>query len=301
VPREIKFRTKHEIALAQIDAALIAGMPRGIINADVAFGNNTDFRDALTARRLRYAVGIQATTTVWPPGKGPIVPKATSKRGKQPTLLRRDKEHQPVTVRQLADQLGRDCFRPVTWREGSHGELRSDFCAVRVRPAHLDFRREPPRAEEWLLIEWPVDEADPTKYWLLRLSRQASLRRLVYTAKGRWPVEQDYKELKAVGLGDYEVRGWRGFHHHATLCIAAYAFLIVERGLFPLWGNRGTSRGTLSRISRGEGSCGSAHTTGTAQSNFDCDLAGGVERCNGQSRAPVPVLPEIQRPHVIIS
>src|SRR5262249_17984255 len=98
-----------------------------------------------------------------------------------------------------------------------------------------------------------------------------------------------------------EVRGWRGFHHHATLCIAAYAFLIVERGLFSLWRNRGTSRGTLSQISRGERPCGSAHTTGTTQSNFDCDLAGGVERCNGQSRTSVPVLPKIQRPHVIIS
>src|SRR5262249_35346160 len=193
-----------------------------------------DFRDALTARRLHYAVGIQATTTVWPPGKGPIVPKATSNRGRPPTLLRRDEKHQPVTVRQLADQLGRDCFRPVTWREGSHGELRSSFCTVRVRPAHLDFQRETPRAEEWLLIEWPVPEPDSTKYWLLTLSRQSSLRRLVYAAKGRWPVERDYNELKAVGLGVYEVRGWRGFHHHATLCIAAYAFLIVERGLFSL-------------------------------------------------------------------
>src|SRR5215510_3406349 len=301
VPREIKFRTKHEIALAQIDAALLAGLPRGIINADVGFGNNTDFRDALTARRLHYAVGIQATTTVWPPGKGPIVPKATSNRGRPPTLLRRDEKHQPVTVRQLADQLGRDCFRTVTWREGSHGELRSSFCTVRVRPAHLDFQRETPRAEEWLLIEWPVPEPDPTKYWLLTLSRQSSLRRLVYAAKGRWPVERDYKELKAVGLGDYEVRGWRGFHHHATLCIAAYAFLIVERGLFSLGGNRGPSRGPLSRISRGERSCGSAHPPGTAQSNFDCDPAGRVERCHGQSRTPVPVLPKIQRPHVIIS
>lgn len=301
VPREIKFRTKHEIALAQIDAALFAGLPRGIVNADVAYGNNTDFRDALTARRLRYAVGIQATTTVWPPGKGPIVPQATSQRGKQPTLLRRDAEHQPVTVRHLAEQLGRDSFRLVTWREGAHGEMRSSFCAVRVRPAHLDFQRETPRAEEWLLIEWPVHEPEPTKYWLLTLSRYASLRKLIYAAKGRWPVERDYKELKAVGLGDYEVRGWRGFHHHATLCIATYAFLIAERGLFSLCGNHCKSKCTRSRISRSARSCRSAYPARATQSNFDCHFAGGVERCNGQSGAPMPVLPEIQRPHVIIS
>ena len=301
VPRELKFRTKHEIALAQIDAALIAGLPRGIVNVDVAFGNNTDFRDELTARGLRYAVGIQATTTVWPPGKGPIVPAATGNRGKPPRLLRRDEAHQPVTVRQLADQLGRDCFRPVTWREGSHGELRSHFCAKLVRPAHLDYQRETPRAEEWLLMEWPLAERDPTKYWFLTLSRQASLRRLVYTAKGRWPVERDYKELKAVGLGDYEVRGWRGFHHHATMCIAAYAFLIGERGLFSLCRNRRTAGCTLPQISGGERSCRSADTAGTTQPNIDCNHAKRIGRCNGESRPPLSVLPKIQRSHVIIS
>lgn len=301
VPRTLRFRTKHEIALAQIDAALSAGLPRGIVNADVAFGNNTDFRDELTARRLRYAVGIQATTTVWPPGKGPPAPKATSHRGRPAKLLRRDEEHQPVTVRQLADQLGRASFRPITWREGAHGALRSHFCARRVRPAHLDYQRETPRAEEWLLIEWPLAERDPTKYWFLTLSRQTPLRRLVYAAKGRWPVERDYKELKAVGLGDYEVRGWRGFHHHATLCIAAYAFLIGERGLFSLCRNRRTARCTFSRISRGARSCRSANTSGAAQPNLDHDLADRIGRCNGEAYPPMSVLPKIQRSHVIIS
>jgi hypothetical protein len=104
--------------------------------------------------------------------------------------------------------------------------------AARVRPAYRDYRRETPRAEEWLLIEWPVDERNPTKYWFLTLPGRTSLRGLVYAAKGRWPIERDYEELKEMGLGDYEVRGWRGFHHHATMCIAAYAFLIAERGLF---------------------------------------------------------------------
>lgn len=301
VPPEIKFRTKHEIALAQIDAALVAGLPRGIVNADVAYGNDTDFRDELTTRKLRYAVGIQATTTVWPQGKGPLAPRSGSLRGKQPKLLRRDEEHRPVTVRQLADQLGRDSFRPVTWREGSHGELRSQFCAQLVRPAHLDYQRETPRDEEWLLIEWPLAERDPTKYWFLTLSRQASLRRLVYTAKSRWPVERDYKDLKAVGLGDYEVRGWRGFHHHATLCIAAYAFLIGERGLFSLCGDRHKSGGAVSRISGGERSRRSANTSGAAQPNFDRDHAERVRRCHGEACPSMSVLPKNQRPHVIIS
>jgi SRSO17 transposase len=113
VPREIKFRTKHAIGLAQIDAALSAALPRGIINADALLASTQTSR-ALTARRLRYTVGIQSTTNVWPPGKGPHVPKATSKRGTQPTLLRRDAAHQLVTVQPLAVQVGRAYFRPVT-------------------------------------------------------------------------------------------------------------------------------------------------------------------------------------------
>jgi SRSO17 transposase len=60
------------------------------------------------------------------------------------------------------------------------------------------------------------------------------LRDLAHTAKARWLIERDYQELKQeIGLGHYEGRGWRGFHHHASLCIAAYGFLVAERCLFP--------------------------------------------------------------------
>jgi SRSO17 transposase len=301
VPRQIRFRTKHEMALAQIDAALQADLPRAIVNADVGFGNNGDFRDGLTARQLRYAVGIRERTTVWPPGQGPLSPQVSSTRGRRPKLLRRDAAHQPLTVRELADQLGRDSFRPVTWREGSRGEMRSHFCAERVRPAHLDYQQETPRAQEWLLMEWPVDERDPTKYWFLTLRRQASLRGLVYAAKGRWPIERDYEELKDLGLGGYEVRGWRGFHHHATMCIAAYTFLIAERGLFSPSPDRRESRFTFIGISGGQRSRGSANTNGAAQSNFDYDDADRIGRGYGESCASMPAMPKIEQHHMSIS
>jgi SRSO17 transposase len=104
---------------------------------------------------------------------------------------------------------------------------------VRVRPAGRDYEREKPYPEEWLLIEWPLGEAEPTKYWLSTLSPQTKLKPLVKMAKHRWIIERDYEELKQeLGLGHYEGRGWRGFHHHATLCIAAYGFLIAERNRF---------------------------------------------------------------------
>jgi SRSO17 transposase len=108
--------------------------------------------------------------------------------------------------------------------------LRSRFAAIRVRPAHRDYWRSQPHAEEWLLIEWPRAEAEPTKYWLSTLPANTKLHDLVRLAKQRWIIERDYQELKQeLGLGHYEGRGWRGFHHHATLCIAAYGFLVAER------------------------------------------------------------------------
>jgi SRSO17 transposase len=111
--------------------------------------------------------------------------------------------------------------------------LRSRFAALRVAPAHRDDWRSQPHPEEWLLIEWPRAEAEPTKYWLSTLPANTKLRDLVRLAKQRWIIERDYQELKQeLGLGHYEGRGWRGFHHHATLCIAAYGFLVAERSRF---------------------------------------------------------------------
>ena len=108
------------------------------------------------------------------------------------------------------------------------------FAALRVRPAHRDTKRSEPWPEEWLLIEWPRGEAEPTRYWLSNLPPTTKLAKLVRTAKARWLIERDYEELKQeIGLDHYEGRGWRGFHHHASLCIAAYGFLIAERCLFP--------------------------------------------------------------------
>jgi hypothetical protein len=122
----------------------------------------------------------------------------------------------------------------VTWRQGVKPSLSSRFAAVRVRPAHRDFERSEPFPEEWLLIEWPSDEAKPTKYWLSTLPADAKLTALVRLAKHRWIIERDYEELKQeLGLGHFEGRGWRGFHHHAVLCIAAYGFLVAERSRVP--------------------------------------------------------------------
>lgn len=233
IPDGLAFRTKLEIALDQIRTAAEEGVPRGVVLADAGYGNSTAFRDGITEMGLTYAVGIQAGTTVWPEGAGPAPAKVATGKGRPPSLLTRDEDHQPVSVEALVRTVGKARFRSVTWRQGTRTPLKSRFCALRVRPAHRDYWRAEARAEEWLLVEWPAGQKEPTKYFLSTLPAETPLPTLVRTVKLRWRIERDYEELKdELGLDHYEGRGWRGFHHHATLCIAAYGFLAVERGLF---------------------------------------------------------------------
>jgi len=230
VPDAVRFATKPQIALAQIRAAKARGVPQGIVLADAAFGSNTAFREGLNELELRYAVGVISSLTVWAPGTGPLPAARYKGQGRPPHRLRRAPGHQPVTVKALALQLKPSAWRTISWREGTQGTLSSRFARVRVRAAHRDYLRTGMPEEQWLLIEWPAAETEPTKYWLSNLPADISITRLVDTAKMRWRIEHDYHELKQeFGLSHYEGRGWLGFHHHATLCIAAYGFLTAQR------------------------------------------------------------------------
>jgi len=230
VPAQIQFATKPDIALAQIRQAKEAGVAVGIVLADAGYGNDTAFRDDLSELGLSYAVGVQSTTTVWAPETKPLPPKAKPGRGPPAKRLRRGGGHQPVSVKQLAQKLPAQGWHSLSWGEGTNTLLSSRFAALRIHPAHRDPQRTTLRAQEWLLIEWPEAEPEPTKYWLSTLPAEISLKQLVMSAKMRWRIERDYQELKQeFGLSHYEGRGWRGFHHHATLCIAAYGFLMTHR------------------------------------------------------------------------
>ena len=234
VAAEIEFQTKPEIALGQLRQALEQKVPVGVVLADAGYGNGTPFRAGITKLGLQYVVGIESSTTVWEPGQQPLPPRARkSGRGAPSKRLQRDADHQPISVKALALGLPSSAWKDIGWRQGCEETLRSRFAAVRVRPAHRDQKRTEPHAEEWLLIEWPKKESEPTKYWLSTLPEKTTLKSLVKTAKHRWIIERDYEELKQeLGLGHYEGRSWRGFHHHATLCIAAYGFLVAERNRF---------------------------------------------------------------------
>ena len=269
VPETITFQTKPEIALKQIKTALEAGIPAGVALADAGYGVDAKFRSGLTALGLAYVVGVQSTLSVWPPGMEPLPPPPWAARGRTPTRLRRDSEHQPVSAKQLSMNLPSDAWREVTWREGTNDPLCSRFAAVRIRPASRDWLLDRPHSYEWLLIEWPTDEKEPTKYWLSTLPEDATLLTLVDMAKLRWRIERDYQELKSeLGLAHFEGRGWRGFHHHATLCIAAYGFLIRERAAIPPSGPMQREKSRLS-FRRGSGEPAAATRAPRRQFNRD--------------------------------
>src|SRR3954468_20081681 len=290
VPEEGAFRTKPAIALGQVRQALADGVPPGVVVTDAGYGNDTDFRDGITGLGLPYVAGIQGTTGLWPAGAGPLPPARRSGKGGPPKRLRRDPGPQPLAAERLAAGLPAGAWRSVTWREGTAGSLASRFAAVRVRPAHDDFRLSEPRAEEWLLAEWPEGESEPTKYWLSTLPGAATLEELVATAKLRWRVERDFEELKQeLGLGHFEGRGWRGFHHHASLCIAAYAFLVAERRRFspPGW------RPRLAAPERPAGyrPRGSSRAPGAARPGLDRDPAPAPRGGADAPPAALPLLP----------
>src|SRR5215470_12486712 len=213
VPASIRFKTKPQIALEQIRAALLAGVAPGVVLMDAGYGNNSILRRAIAALGLTYVAAILSTTKVRP--------------------VREDDPKPPrVSVEALALGLPKRAWRTVAWRAGTNKKLRSRFARMRVRVAPI--RGESRFAEETLLIEWPKGEAKPTKYWLATVDPEMPLRELVDLAKLRWRIEHDYRDLKQeIGLGHYEGRGWTGFHHHGTLCIASYGFLISERERIP--------------------------------------------------------------------
>src|SRR5215471_11122280 len=236
VPKDTKFMTKSEIALEQIRWACQAGLPRGVVLMDAGYGRDSRLRTELTSLGLTSVAGILPNTLMWSAGAGP------RRKGKPLNNTGRRDEPDLISAKQVALGLPKRAWKTIRWREGSAERLSSRFARVRVRVGHNKLVPEK-LSSEWLLIEWPEGEAEPTKYWLSTLPEGISFQRLVDVAKLRWRIERDYQELKQeVGLGHFEGRGWRGFHHHATLCIAAYGFLIAERATIPPSGPRAAAR-----------------------------------------------------------
>ena len=169
VPEEIEFQTKPQIALDQIRDAVNEEVPRGVVVADAGYGIDGRFRSG--SHRTGFELCCRCAVfafSVWKPGTEPLPPLPRKRTGRPPRLLRRDGSSTRLGQR-MALSLPAEAWKTVTWRQGTDHKLRSRFAALRVRPAHRDYWQAEPHPEEWLLIEWPKGEAEPTKYWVSTL------------------------------------------------------------------------------------------------------------------------------------
>jgi SRSO17 transposase len=291
VPAEVDFQTKVEIAQAQLRFACEAGLPRGVVLTDSFYGRSSAFRAEITALGLRYVAGIPSTITVKPPATETIPAETWSTLGLSAKRRRGDGSPRVVSVQELAHALPPRAWRKITWREGTNTKLSSRFARLRVRVAQRDEPLTDSGPEEWLLIEWPEGEAEPTKYWLSTMLEGTTFRALVDIAKLRWRIERDYQDLKQeVGLGHFEGRGWRGFHHHATLCIAAYGFLVSERGTIPPSGPGSTRRVAELAVPGSYRPRGSAAPAATPRSELDRNPATADHRGDRQNPTEMSML-----------
>lgn len=219
VPRELEFRTKPEIALDIIDRALADGIPPAPVVVDSGYGDNGPFRAGLDLLGLDYVAEVKSKTKI---------------------ICSDDPASAPMTIRDFVAAFPASAFRRVTWREGTKGRMTARFATRRVYAPSDDGSAFRSDARLTLLVEWADGQPEPAKFWLCNLPKHTSRKRLVRLAHIRWRVERDYEELKQeLGLDHYEGRGYVGWNHHVSVCMAAYALLLRERSLgFPPSGAR---------------------------------------------------------------
>jgi SRSO17 transposase len=303
VPTELRFATKTQIALSQLRALLADGAPHHCVLADAGYGVDTAFRQALSDLGLLYAVGVTSAVSVWPPGVGPLPPKPYSGTGRPPVMPRRTAKRQPMSVKALALSLPAQAFQTISWREGTNEPLVGRFAALRVRHAGGNVGRARLRPLEWLLIEWPVHEQEPSKYVLSTLPEDTPINELVGAAHQRWRIERDYQDLKQdFGLGHYEGRGWRGFHHHASLSIAAYGFLMTERLIAdkPVGGKKNFIERQVPALPRDYIPRGSP-ARATARGSLDHDIAAQTQLHTDRPSRAVPLLRQSKRKATLVT
>lgn len=219
IPEDIVFKTKPQLALDMLARACDAGLPRGVVLADSGYGASADFRRELQRRGLHYSVGINPLTTVYE------LFEVVNRGG------------HAISVRDLARKLDKKGkFTVCTWRDGTRKPLSARFAARRVTPCgeiRLPPEERPPL---WLIIEWRDGEAEPANYFLSNLPDDTPFEKLVSLTMQRWRTERVYEDLKGeLGLDHYEGRSFPGWHHHISVALCCYAFVVAERHrVFPL-------------------------------------------------------------------
>jgi len=236
LPEDVHHTEKWRLALQMIDELISWGVTPPVVLGDGAYGDVTGLRSGLEDREIEYVLDVKATTSAYREAVKPEQPERRPGRGRPPIARYRE---DPSSLKVLALAAGKSAAVTVTWREGTRGKMSSRFLALRVRPANEGLRSKAHQHGEelpvrWLICEWPPNESEPTKYWLSNLPADTSLKRLVYLAKMRFRIEQDYRELKdGLGLDHFEGRTYPGWNHHVTLVSVAHAFLTLERRRHP--------------------------------------------------------------------
>lgn len=214
VPDDLEFKTKPQLAVEMMQRAAKAKIPRGVVLADAAYGSSVEFRDGVRELGLHFAVGVDPKTNVW-------LLDASSKRSEGAASVR--------DVALALDELGE--FRRCTWRKGTKADLCARFAARRVVPAYEDAARSPDDREElWLLIEWRDGESEPANYFMSSLPKRMTKKQLIRIVMQRWRTERGYEDLKGeLGFDHFEGRSFPGWHHHVSVVLCCYAFVVAER------------------------------------------------------------------------
>ena len=216
IPWQKVFKTKEDLALEMMERAVEAKVPGDIVLADSWYGRSKQFRDRVRELGFDYALGITARQPLW-------------------RLDARDERRGDAsTARAIASELSEKAFRRVSWRAGTapgaRGTLHSRFAFRRVRVANNDRSDSGTREAIWLLIEWPEGEKGPTQFALTTLPRTMSKKAIVRLYKERYRTERVYAEMKGeLGLDHFEGRTFQGWHHHVSVALCCYAFVISER------------------------------------------------------------------------
>jgi len=231
IPAQVQFQTKWQLALGLLDDLISRGLPTAeVVVADAGYGNITEFRQGLSERGLCYVVEVESTLVAWKQPQRRDAPVRQKGQLGRPRVPKYRNAAVPANLKTIALSLPARAWRKVTWREGSKGKMSSRFARLRVQPAHGWQRGKQELPRVWLLMEWPAQAKAPAKYWLSDLPEDTSLRTLVRWAKSRWAVELNYREMKDhLGLDHFEGRGWTGWHHHVTMVMLAFAFVLAER------------------------------------------------------------------------
>ncbi|GAA2332182.1 hypothetical protein GCM10010170_011020 [Dactylosporangium salmoneum] len=224
-------RPKWMLAVEMLDGLAEQGLRPPLAAADSGYGDSGPFRAALDARGIAYSVQVKGETLAHPADAAPVA-RTWSGRGHPPAGTRPDYPDDAISVAQHVADVGRGVAVTVSWREGSKGTLTSQFVFLRVRPAGHRITRDPDGSlpERWLIAQWPDDQPEPVTYWLSSQPTDTTPADLIGTAKIRWRIEHDYRELKTgLGLDHFEGRSWTGWHRHVTLVTAAHLFITTLR------------------------------------------------------------------------